>query len=229
MGTKIGADFPAFGTWTLNVPAPASYRYIRAQRINNGGHFTFSELQVFDSTATAALNVMVENVCVNPITLALPVGNTSQLTPTIVPANASNTNVSWSSNDNAIASVNSSGLVTANAIGQATITVTTQDGNKTDTCIVTVSAATGITAYNENIVEIYPNPFNVYTTIRFNAAISNAELNIYDVYGQKVRSLNNISGDQLKIERENLSPGLYFYEMNEADKSISAGKLIIAD
>ncbi len=229
LGSKTGAAFPAYGTWTLNVPTPASYRYIRVQRINNGGHFNFSEFLVFDSTAVFSSNVLVKNVCVNPTSVLLSVGGASQLTPTILPANASNTNVSWSSSNNAVATVSSSGLVTANTVGQTTITATTQDGNKTDTSIVTVNTATGITSYDKNVLEVFPNPFSDYTTIQLNSSIINAELNIYDVYGQKIRMVNNITGDQLKIERGDLNSGIYFYELKQDDKNIATGKLVITD
>jgi hypothetical protein len=72
------------------------------------------------------------------------------LTATIAPANATNQNVSWSSNKSSVASVSSNGLVTAVSAGSAVITVTTADGIRTATCTVTVSAATGNVTFNAN-------------------------------------------------------------------------------
>jgi hypothetical protein len=60
------------------------------------------------------------------------VGDTLQLTATVAPSDATNTDVSWSSSDTDVATVSSSGLVTAVAAGSATITVTTDEGDKTD-------------------------------------------------------------------------------------------------
>ena len=65
---------------------------------------------------------------------------TQQLTPTIAPAGATNKAVTYVSSDPTKATVNASGLVTGVAIGTTTITVTTADGSKTDTCAVTVAA-----------------------------------------------------------------------------------------
>ena len=47
--------------------------------------------------------------------------------------------------------------------------------------------------------------------------------------GQKIKTINDISGDQIKIERENLSTGIYFYELKQDKKTISTGKLIITE
>ena len=87
-----------------------------------------------------ATTVSVTGVSLNKNTTTLSVGGTEQLTETISPSNATNKTVTWSSSNTNIATVSSSGLITANAAGNATITVTTQDGNKTAQCTVTVNA-----------------------------------------------------------------------------------------
>ena len=55
------------------------------------------------------------------------------------PSNATNQNVTWSSDKPDVATVDAAGKVTAVGAGTATITVTTEDGNKTATCTVTVT------------------------------------------------------------------------------------------
>lgn len=99
-------------------------------------------------TATAAITVNTSNVAVtsvrlSPASATLTVGATQQLTPTVLPSNATNKSVSYASNNAGVATVNASGLVTAVSTGTATITVTTADGNKTSTAAITVSTATG--------------------------------------------------------------------------------------
>lgn len=66
------------------------------------------------------------------------VGGTRQLTASVLPADASNKNVSWSSADESIATVSAEGLVTAVALGSVSITATTEDGHFTDSCIFEV-------------------------------------------------------------------------------------------
>jgi uncharacterized protein YjdB len=85
--------------------------------------------------------IPVTGVTVSPTSAT--VSTTLQLTATVAPSNATNKNVSWSSSNTGVATVNSTGLVSAVAGGTATITVTTQDGNKTATCVVTVPSTGG--------------------------------------------------------------------------------------
>ena len=87
--------------------------------------------------------VSVTGVTMSPTTASVAVNATTQLTATVAPSDATNKTVTWSSSNTAIASVNSSGLVTANAAGTATITVTTQDGNKLATCAISITQTTG--------------------------------------------------------------------------------------
>ena len=65
-------------------------------------------------------------------------GETLQLTATIYPDSATNKTVTWKSSDKTVATVDESGLVTAVGNGTANITATTEDGNYTATCKVTV-------------------------------------------------------------------------------------------
>lgn len=95
--------------------------------------------------------VAVTGVTLDKTTLSISQNKTAQLTATVQPANADNKNVFWTSDNSAVATVDQTGKVTAVAEGTATITVTTEDGNHTATCVVTVTPpaapvpATGIT------------------------------------------------------------------------------------
>lgn len=80
------------------------------------------------------------SVTLSEDTLSLSVGATEALVATVSPSNASNQAKSWTSSAPAVATVDPLGNVTAVGAGSATITVTTTDGNKTDTCAVTVTA-----------------------------------------------------------------------------------------
>ena len=82
--------------------------------------------------------VHVESVSVSPVAVTLNVGDTTALTATVLPADADDKNVVWSSSNPAIATVNANGVVSGVASGNVVITVTTVDGGKTATCNATV-------------------------------------------------------------------------------------------
>ena len=82
--------------------------------------------------------VLVTGVTLNKTELTLEQGKTESLIATVLPSDATNQAISWSSSNPAVASVLPSGLVTALSKGTATIQVSTQDGVKTASCVVTV-------------------------------------------------------------------------------------------
>ena len=82
--------------------------------------------------------VNVSSVELKASTNSLKVGQTSNLETTISPEDATNKNVTYTSSDETIATVSASGVVTALKPGNVTITVTTEDGNKTSSINLTV-------------------------------------------------------------------------------------------
>ncbi|MCL1908511.1 MAG: Ig-like domain-containing protein [Holophagaceae bacterium] len=87
--------------------------------------------------------VSVSSVSLNKSALSLTVGGSETIVHTILPANATNKSVGWSSSNATVATV-SNGLVTAREAGTATITVRTADGGHQASCIVTVNAGTPV-------------------------------------------------------------------------------------
>jgi len=95
-------------------------------------------------TATCNVTVYTNTVAVSGVTLnksstSLFVGGTETLTAAIAPSNATNQNVTWSSDNTFVATVTAGGAVTAVAAGTAVITVTTADQGKTAACTVIVN------------------------------------------------------------------------------------------
>lgn len=91
-------------------------------------------------TATSVVTVYTpaSAVTIAPSSLTLNVGATSTLTSTLVPLNATNKTMNWSSSNTSIATITANGLITAIAPGTATITLTI-DGGKTATMTLTVN------------------------------------------------------------------------------------------
>jgi hypothetical protein len=69
---------------------------------------------------------------------SISVNDTEQLVATITPANATNKNLIWKSSDNTKATVSENGIVKGVHVGSSVITVTSEDGDFTDSCYITV-------------------------------------------------------------------------------------------
>ena len=80
--------------------------------------------------------IEVESVTINPQLADLVIGETLQLSATVLPSDASDKTVSWASSKQSVATVSNTGLVTAIAEGVSTITASA--GGKTATCQLTV-------------------------------------------------------------------------------------------
>lgn len=79
---------------------------------------------------------------------------------------------------------------------------------------------------NETSFNLFPNPFSTETTIKLDEQYSEVTCLIYAMSGKVVRT-NNISNGTIVIEKENLTPGIYFVSLFTKDKFIGNRKLIV--
>ena len=98
-----------------------------------------------DTCDVTVVPIPVESVTLNKNSTSLYEGASELLSATVLPDNAANKSVTWSTSDSSVVGVDSNGLITAVSEGSATITVTTDDGDNTDTCAVTVNPLTPVT------------------------------------------------------------------------------------
>ncbi len=118
---------------------------------------------------TGNSNIKVESVKLNKDTLNLEVGDTTNLVVTFNPVNANNKNVTWSSSNEKVASITKTGIITALEKGETIITVTTEDGNKTASCKLTVTEKTNTDD------DIYKSDGNGNTTNKKDNTIAKTE------------------------------------------------------
>lgn len=123
-----------------------------------------------DNSSSTPSEIKVTGVNLEEHSLSLFLDDTYQLNYTVSPNNATNKAVSFSCNNNIVCYVNSKGLVTALNEGNSRITITTKDGNYTDTCNVEVKIAnipvTGLSLDKSSVI------LNEGETAQLNATIS---------------------------------------------------------
>ncbi len=76
---------------------------------------------------------------------------------------------------------------------------------------------------------IYPNPFSERVTLRTSRFLKNATCTVYDLQGQVVRQIRNVSGQTIILSRDQLSGGLYFVQLRQENNIVTTGKLIVRD
>ena len=94
------------------------------------------------ATCTVKVSIMpVASITLNITEKTLEEGETVNLTASVLPANASNKSLAWTSSDENVATVDANGLVTAVKEGTATITAKANDGsNVSAKCTIKVKA-----------------------------------------------------------------------------------------
>jgi murein DD-endopeptidase MepM/ murein hydrolase activator NlpD len=113
-------------------------------------------------------DINVTGITISPSNVTLDSGGSTKLSIHITPDNATNKKIVWSSSDNKIATIESDGIVCAKGKGICTITATTEDGNYSDSVMVTVNSNENINATGKitNDTTIYYGPdTSIYPSI----------------------------------------------------------------
>jgi len=80
---------------------------------------------------------------------------------------------------------------------------------------------------------VQPNPASETINIVFNASegvrfpTHNLSLSLYNVLGQKVKTIENFSEEKTSFQRGDLSSGMYFIQLNSEEKALATTKLIL--
>lgn len=168
---------PFWACETISVTTNGSLLYPSSNRIGGvGGNYKIeftivntgeTQIIIQDSSGNSskAINlkvgapppISVTGVQLNKTSLELTKGNTETLVATVLPSDAANKKVTWSSSNTSVVEVSNTGKVTAKGKGSATITVETADGRFSAQCQITVkepplsvSASIGIRLYSSD-------------------------------------------------------------------------------
>lgn len=131
-------------TWTSSDESVATVSKGNITGIGAGNAVITATCGSVSATCNVTVYVNAESVTLDKTEVDLKVGETAQLTATVLPEDATDKTLSWKSLNTAVATVDADGLVTAVAAGSAQIEVSC--GTLTATCEVNVTApCTGVT------------------------------------------------------------------------------------
>ncbi|MEG1909473.1 MAG: Ig-like domain-containing protein [Bacteroidales bacterium] len=131
-------------TWTSTDTSIASVDntgLITAIRVGKTSIVAHSQEGNFTDSCQVSVGYPVSGISLNHHSLSLLRGQSETLIAHIIPEDATNKNVKWSSNAPSIASVDATGKVMGLIPGIAQIKVSTVDGNFSDTCLLTIQPA----------------------------------------------------------------------------------------
>jgi uncharacterized protein YjdB len=149
-GNTIATGIGATGMTMINF-ADQKGRYIKiVQTGSKGNYWSIHEFYVFGK-------VDVTNVTITPKVTSLNVDSTKKLTATVAPVNATNKNITWASDNTAIATVDANGLVTAINGGTVIIKAISQDEGVTAYDTIQVTGGTTANIPGKIEAEDYDN------------------------------------------------------------------------
>ena len=80
----------------------------------------------------------------------------------------------------------------------------------------------------QQTITAYPNPFTKQTTLSFdNPQQQPHTLTVYNMQGMLVRRVENIVGNEVTLQRDDLPAGYYFYRLSNNEGISASGKLLI--
>ena len=139
-------------TWTTSNANVATVNANGVVTAVGAGTATITATAPNNRIATAIVTVTyahpVTSISLDRSAVSLSVGNTTDMTATILPSNATNRNVTWTTSNANVATVSNTGRITAVSAGTATITATASS-NHTATVTVTVGGASDFALHRE--------------------------------------------------------------------------------
>lgn len=92
------------------------------------------------------------------------------------------------------------------------------------------SSTTGVSGfYNNDEIKFYPNPFSEQLIIYSEDKFEGASLIVFDEIGKEVVKMDDLSSNEIVINRGELSSGIYFVKIVENDRVLMRKKIVIAD
>ncbi len=154
-----------YGVWSDPDGSLATIHLVRLTGLTQNGAYHY-RVRSADASGNEAVSgdfsfstpQPVTGVALNKASMVVVKGLSEQLVASLLPPDATNRTVAWSSTDNSVASVDADGRVTGVGSGTAMITATTVDQGLTAGCMVTVTPDGQLPAFSVGNGWLYGPP-----------------------------------------------------------------------
>jgi hypothetical protein len=80
-----------------------------------------------------------------------------------------------------------------------------------------------------NSITLFPNPFTSQLNLESSHFMEDACLTVYNIFGQEVKKIKNITGYSVLMNRGNLPDGIYYILLDQHTKPVLVQKIIISN
>lgn len=125
-----------------------------------------------------------------------------------------------------------SGTYTGNNFSVGTTTFTNSaNGSPFIAKLSFTCSSVGLQGIEGNGAELlaFPNPFSSEVTMQSSVPFAGARLSVVNALGQTVKQVQNLSGSEVILHREDLAAGIYIVYVEQKGRVLSIQKLMVAD
>ena len=83
--------------------------------------------------------------------------------------------------------------------------------------------------HSGNSIFISPNPFTTSTQITLDKTYHNIFLSLYDIQGKLMLQKQYADCNQIQLNRDRLSNGMYFLKLRLDEKGVETGKIVVSE
>jgi hypothetical protein len=96
-----------------------------------------------------------------------------------------------------------------------------------DSVALELISGTIVSSSNNVTNTVFPNPFSDFCTLYIGSHTDPYTLSVMNIQGASVYNIPDITSDEVRIQRNDLPPGFYYYHLRSRNGAIAAGQLVI--
>lgn len=185
--------------------------------------------------------IPVRHISISPEQITLAIGETAHINAKIMPENAGNKTIIWTSSDDSVATVETyTGVVKAKSSGSAKITARTENGDRSDTCDITVIEKVEVIKDDEEYFHVVFQNNVVWKSIGCDLGRVENQSNAFKYYQDSYDNLHIYEQRYFDNTKKHFTTkqiaflylfdplGIEYYVRNAYDSDMSLGEHLIA-